>query len=95
MAASVPADLSLAPGQSGQVMQDAFLRFPPRMSIQDMRGFVSSVEFADGTYWIPTRGALDNPKLRDVVAPSPEEQRLMQIYTRKGIDALVEELKKF
>jgi hypothetical protein len=29
------------------------------------------------------------------VNPSPEEQRLSQIYTRKGIQALIEELKKF
>lgn len=95
VAASMPADLNLASGRSSEIAEDAALRFPERMSIQSMTGFVSSVEFADGTYWIPSRAALDDPKLRDAVAPSPEEQRLAQIYNKKGINALVEELKKF
>jgi hypothetical protein len=95
LAASLPADLSLAPGQSGQVVEDASLRFSGHSAIQGMRGFVSSAEFNDGTYWVPSRKALDDPQLRRVVAPSPEEQRLSQIYNKKGLSALIEELKKF
>ena len=95
LAASMPADMKLAPNQSGQVAQDAALRFDRPISIQSMSGFVSSVEFADGSQWIPSRGALDQTRLRQLVAPSPEEQRLSQIYTRKGIQALIDELKKF
>jgi len=95
VAASMPADVTLAPNQSTPVVQDAGLRFPERLSIQAMSGFVSSVEFADGSYWIPSRGAFENSRLRDIVAPSPEEQRLTQIYRKKGLVALVEELKKF
>jgi hypothetical protein len=95
LAASVPADLNLAPGRSSQVFEDAALRFEQRTSIQGMTGFVSSVEFADGSYWIPSRSALEDPKLRRVTPPSPEEQRLAQIYRKKGLAALVEELKKF
>jgi|GraSoiStandDraft_41_1057321.scaffolds.fasta_scaffold02297_4 hypothetical protein len=95
MAASMPADLNLAPGQTSQIVQDAALRFSERTSIQSMSGFVSSVEFGDGSFWIPSRAALDDPKLRRVVAPSPEEQRLTNIYRTKGLKALVEELKKF
>jgi hypothetical protein len=30
-----------------------------------------------------------------VVAPSPEEQRLVDLYRTKGLSALVEELHKF
>ena len=95
LAASMPADMKLAPNQSGPVAQDAALRFDRPIAIQSMSGFVSSVEFADGSQWIPSRSALDQPGLRQVVAPSPEEQRLTQIYTKKGIQALIEELKKF
>ena len=95
LAASMPADMKLAPNQSSPVAQDAALRFDRPIMIQSMSGFVSSVEFADGSQWIPSRGALDQPGLRQVVAPSPEEQRLSQIYTRKGIQALIGELKKF
>ena len=95
LAASMPAEVNLAPNQSERVVEDAALRFPQRLSIQSMAGFVSSVEFADGSYWIPSRATLDNPRLRDVISPSPEEQRLMQIYRKRGPLALVEELKKF
>jgi hypothetical protein len=95
LAASMPADMKLAPNQSGQIAQDAALRFDRPISIQSMSGFVSSVEFADGSQWIPSRGALDQLRLRQLVDPSPEEQRLSQIYTKKGVQALIEELKKF
>ncbi len=95
LAASMPADLKLAPNQTGQIAEDAALRFPERISIQSITGFVSSVEFADGAYWIPSRSALETPRLREVVAPSPEEQRLSQIYKKKGLQALIDELKKF
>jgi len=95
MAASMPAELAVAPGRSSQVVQEAALRFSDKTSIQSMRGFVSSVGFADGTYWIPSRSELDDPSLRGVVAPSPEEQRLISIYRKKGLTGLMEELKKF
>ncbi len=95
LAASLPADLNLAPGQSGQVVEDASLRFHGPGAIQSMKGFISSAEFADGSYWIPSRKLLDDPELRGVVAPSPEEQRLTSIYKKKGLNALIEELKKF
>ena len=37
---------------------------------------------------------LADPRLSKLVPPSPEEQRLVQLYRRKGLQALVEELKK-
>jgi hypothetical protein len=96
LAASLPADLNLAPGQSSHVVQDSALRFfPERTSIQSMKAFVSTVGYDNGSYWILGREALEDPQLRNVVAPSPEEQRLSQIYLKKGLTALIEELKKF
>ena len=96
LAASLPSETNLAPGKTAPVLeQDTALKFRESMSIGGMHGFVSNVEFADGTYWIPSRGTLDDPRLRSLVAPSPEEQRLEQIYRKKGLNALVEELKKF
>ena len=95
LAASMPSDVNLAPGKSSQVTQETALRFSERTQIDSMTGFISSVEYSDGSYWIPTRGELSDPKLRAVVAPSPEEQRLLQIYRKKGLTGLVDELKKF
>jgi hypothetical protein len=94
-AASMPVDLKLAPKQSGDVRQDASLRFQQPIAIQSLTGFVASVEYADGGQWIPNRRALSSQRLRDLVPASPEEQRLLQIYSKKGLDALIEELKKF
>jgi hypothetical protein len=95
LAASIPSDVNLAPGKSSLVTQDTALRFSDRTRVDSMTGFVSSAEYSDGSYWIPTRGELNDPKLRGVVAPSPEEQRLLQIYRKKGLNGLIEELKKF
>lgn len=86
-AASMPVDQKLAPKQSGDVRQDASLRFEQPVSIQSMTAYVASVEFAGGERWIPQRHAF--------IPASPEEQRLLQIYNRKGLDGLIEELKKF
>jgi len=94
-AISMPADVSLAPGRSEQVGEDASMKFTKRTSVQSMTGFVSSVGFADGTYWVPDRVASMDPKLRRVVAPSPEEQRLTQLYLKRGLNGLIDELKKF
>jgi hypothetical protein len=94
-AASMPADLKLAPNQTGEIRQESALRFPSPIAIQSVTAFVAGVEFAGGGQWIPSRGALSNSRLRELVPASPEEQRLLQIYSKKGLDALVEELKKF
>ncbi len=95
LAASIPSDVNLPPGKSSQVTQDTSLRFSERTLVDSMTGFVSSVEYSDGSYWIPSRAALKDPKLRTLLAPSPEEQRLLQIYNKKGLNGLVAELKKF
>jgi len=99
LAGSVPAELSLAPGQKSPILESTTLKFPqrgaPTLMIEGMTGFVSSVEFADGGVWIPSRADLDSAELQRVLAPSGEEQRLVQIYRKKGLRALVAELNKF
>jgi hypothetical protein len=102
LAGSVPAsegDLLLAPGQTGRALQDTALRFSRNagepVSIASMTGFVSQVEFADETVWVPNRAALERSGLLRVVAPSPEEQRLVDLYRTKGLSAVMEELRKF
>ncbi len=102
LAGSVPASdpgLNLAPGQKSHVLQEAALRFngtPGRpLAIAGMTGFVSQAEFADGSVWIPNRAALSDPRLSRIVAPSPEELRLTDLYRRKGLAAVADELNKF
>jgi len=45
--------------------------------------------------WVPNRESLANPNLPKSVAPSAEEQRLAAVYLKRGLDGLMEELKKY
>lgn len=102
LAASIPASIGgkdLAPGEEGQALEDTALRFSggqgTAIGVSSMTGFVSQAEYADGKIWIPDRPSLTGAGLLDVLAPSAEEQRLTSIYHNKGLEALIEELKKF
>jgi hypothetical protein len=102
MAASVPASgpqFNLKAGSTSRVLQDTSLRISRDgggpVSIAAIKGFVGQVEFADGTVWIPDRESLAGAQLLDILQPSPEEQRLMDLYRKKGPKALADELGKF
>jgi hypothetical protein len=102
MAGSVPAadkDMYLPSGQRGHVLQDTALRFSRNggepVAIAGMTGFVSEVEYADGKVWVPNRSSLVNAQLLRLLAPSPEEQRLTDLYRTKGLTAVMAELRKF
>ena len=102
VAGSLPAALHLAPVQTGTMTEQGTLRFShpegsPRI-IGAVMAFVNDVEFADGKLWIPSRSdieqATSDPLLRRALATSPEQERLAEIYRRKGITGLQEELRK-
>lgn len=99
LAGAMPAELKLAPGADARVQQETSLRFNnrsgPPLQIRGIKGYVSQVEFSGGGTWIPSRGALESARLLGTVAPSAEEQRLTELYRKRGLNVLVEELKKF
>ena len=101
MAGSLPSadsDLVLPPGRSARLLQETTLSFSAKgqpVNVSKMVGFVNQVEFADGNIWVPNRQNLDNALLLKVLPPSAEEQRLTDIYRKRGIDALAAELGKF
>ena len=100
LAGAVPAKTAMGPGEKMQIVEPGTLRFAEAtggapVAIDAMTGFVNQVEFADGSVWVPSRAALSNPSLERVLAPSAEEQRLTNLYRKKGLNALVEELKRF
>jgi hypothetical protein len=92
VAGSIPLEVVLAPRQSTTVVQDAAFKFSQPngqpISIGSMTGFVNSVEFSDGRLWIPERSS-------KMMTASAEEQRLSELYRSKGLNAVVEELRKF
>lgn len=99
LAGTVPAEVTLAPGARARIAPETLLRVSERggqpAPIEGMTGYVAQVEYADGKLWIPSRAALAEPKLARLAGPSPEEQRLSEIYRKKGLAALVDELKRF
>jgi hypothetical protein len=101
LAGSVPASEStmvLPAGQRTRLQQDTALKFSRAgrpVEIDSMTAYVSQVEFADGHVWVPSRRDLDSSPLLRVTAPSPEEQRLADIYAKKGLGALVTELSRY
>jgi len=91
IAGSVPSKVDLAPGQWGEVSTRAALQIPGRFRIARVAGFLRQVEFADGQVWIPDRNALDQAGL-GAALPSPEEQRLVELYRKRGLGAVIEQL---
>jgi len=101
LAGSVPASedsLYLAPRKETRLFQDSALKFAKGagrpLNIQAMRAFVSQVQYEDGRVWVPSREALVQSKLLDIVPPSPEEQRLAGLYLKKNLDAVVQDLSR-
>jgi len=101
LAASLPAAdpvLYLPAGKTASVEQETTLRFTRSgqpVNVQNAVGFVSRVQFADGKLWIPSRADLERNSLVKVLPASAEEQRLADLYLKHGLDALVQELKKY
>lgn len=88
----VPMDISLRPRQGTSVVQETSFRFTQGggepIEINEISAFLSSVEFADGNMWVPDRNS-------KIPTPSPEEQRLAEMYRKRGLQAVAEELKKY
>jgi hypothetical protein len=101
LAGSVPGSstaMLLPPGEKSQLLPDTALKFTRSgkpVEIDGMTGFVSQVEFADGKVWVPSREDLNASPLLRIMAPSPEEQRLADIYVTRGMAALIAELNRF
>ncbi len=89
---------ALAPGASGRLEPGRSFELAggsgEPFSIGGMSGYVRQAEFADGAVWTPSIAALEAAGLRDVEV-SAEEQRLAEIYRRKGVEALAAELERF
>ena len=101
MAGSLPSadtDLVLPPGRTARLLQETTLNFSAKgqpVNVQKMVGFVNQVEFSDGKIWVPNRQNLENAVLLKVLPASAEEQRLTDVYRKRGIDGLIAELNKF
>ena len=102
-APSAPSNVMVPPVATASMVETGTLRFSrptgQPMMIGGLMAFVNDVEFADGKLWIPSRSdiqeATNDPVLRRELANSPEQQRLTEIYRKKGMSGLSEELRRF
>jgi len=102
VAGSVPSQVKLDGVEAGTITEPGTLRFSrgagQPLIIGALLAFVNDVEFADGKLWIPSRNdielATSDPILRRALTNSPEQQRLAEIYRRKGSPGLENELKR-
>jgi hypothetical protein len=65
------------------------------IQITGLTGVVQKVEYANGDVWIPSLQGLEETGLRADLPPSLELQRLADIYRKRNIAVLIEELKRF
>lgn len=107
-AGTVPAtgsQIRLAPGAEALMQQEGVLQFHEQstapggnrqlpIKLGEMIGYVSQVQFADGSIWMPDRYASATPAPMRGLRVSPEQQRLASIYLRRGLDELVAELQR-
>lgn len=92
-AGAAPAELNLQPGAKGEVVKQNVLRFsrlspgqaPETLSIAELSAYVNAVEFADGGVWVPES---DSPLM------SGEMVRLTELYRRRGVDAVMDQLRR-
>ena len=93
---SMGSELKRLPSSTQREVHELFTRSAGEpVSISGMTAFVSQVEFENGKIWVPARESLRNLQLLRVLAPSTQEQWLIDLYRTKALNALVEELNKF
>jgi hypothetical protein len=102
VAGYVPEKIRLGPVETVRMTEKGALRVLRQsgqpLPIEQLMAFVNSVEFEDGSLWIPSRADItqctDDPVLRRELSNSPEQQRLASLYRRKGINALSADLRR-
>jgi hypothetical protein len=65
------------------------------LKIESLTGFIQQVEFVNGDVWVPSSAFRDEARLTKLLPGSLEQQRLSEIYRRRGLAALVEELNRW
>jgi hypothetical protein len=92
VAGAIPIEVGLGPRMNRAIVQDATFKLSQPdgkpLEIEGMRAYLTSVEFDDGKIWVPSRAG-------HLVVSSPEEQRLAELYRKRGLPALIQELNKF
>jgi hypothetical protein len=102
MAGSLPAKIQIGPVQNAVYQQTGVFRVS-RLSgspilVDGVAVFVNDVQFDNGDVWVPSRSDIAeadlDPALKSAIAKSPEQQKLAEIYRKRGFNALCDELRR-
>jgi hypothetical protein len=97
-AGSLPARLAMRPGSTASLQPAASITLNRAMGlpvrIESVTSFIQQVEFANGDVWVPPGAFRDDPRLGRLLPGSIEQQRLSELYRRKGLHSLIEELNR-
>lgn len=97
-AGSLPATLTMKPKDSATIQPGARLTLNrPQglpLAVESVTGFVQQVEFSNGDVWVPSSSFREEARLARIIPGSVEEQRLADLYRRRGLHALIEELNR-
>jgi hypothetical protein len=97
-AGALPANLEMKPHGAGTIQPTVNITLSrPQgvpLRIESVTSFVQQVEFANGEVWVPSSAFHNEARLSRLIPGSLEEQRLSEIYRRRGMAALVEELNR-
>lgn len=89
VAGALPAEIEIPPGQEAVVSRDRTLHFTrpgqPPLEIAALSAYVAMAEFDNGEVWVPGRGG---PAL------SGEMRRLVELYRRQGLNAVIAQLRR-
>jgi len=90
-AGTLPSEMHLPPGQRSTVRTETMVRFA--RPVDALKVYPALVEFEDGSVWVPTAAAWAQPGLREALPVSGEMARLAELYRKRGLEAVVQQLR--
>lgn len=91
-AGSLPAEVRLPPGGRSTVRQEGRVRFA--RPVQSLTVYPALIEFENGDVWVPPASAWRQEGLREALPASGEMVRLAELYRRKGLEAVIQQLRR-
>lgn len=91
VAGTLPAEISLAPGEHSTIRKDSTLRFS--RPVAALTAYPAVIEFADGGMWVPPSAAWQDERLAQALPVSGELARLAGLYRVKGMQAVIQQLR--
>lgn len=90
-AGTLPSEIHLRAGERGTVRTETRVRFP--RPLEALTVYPALVEFEDGGVWVPGPAAWTLPGLRSALPVSGEMMRLAELYRKRGLEAVVQQLR--